>query len=46
MTLRLKGLLVLDWSVWQQGPACSAMLADMGAEVPSVPEYWFSWPAI
>lgn len=33
MKLPLEGLLVLDWSVWQQGPACSAMLADMGAEV-------------
>ncbi len=29
----LEGLLVLDWTIWQQGPVCSAMLADMGARV-------------
>jgi len=29
----LEGLLVLDWTIWQQGPVCSAMLGDMGAEV-------------
>jgi len=29
----LEGLLVLDWTIWQQGPVCSAMLGDMGADV-------------
>jgi len=33
MTQPLEGLLVLDWTIWQQGPACSAMLGDMGARV-------------
>ncbi len=27
------GILVLDWTIWQQGPVCSAMLGDMGADV-------------
>ncbi|HPG26418.1 MAG TPA: CoA transferase [Myxococcota bacterium] len=29
----LEGLLVLDWTIWQQGSVCSAMLGDMGARV-------------
>jgi len=29
----LEGLRVLDWTIWQQGPVCSAMLGDLGAEV-------------
>jgi crotonobetainyl-CoA:carnitine CoA-transferase CaiB-like acyl-CoA transferase len=29
----LEGLLVLDWTIWQQGPVCGAMLGDMGADV-------------
>lgn len=33
MALPLEGMLVLDWTIWQQGPVCSAMLGDMGAEV-------------
>jgi len=33
MPLPLEGMLVLDWTIWQQGPVCSAMLGDMGAEV-------------
>ncbi|MBW2498237.1 MAG: CoA transferase [Deltaproteobacteria bacterium] len=33
MTQPLEGLLVLDWTIWQQGPICSAMLGDMGARV-------------
>jgi crotonobetainyl-CoA:carnitine CoA-transferase CaiB-like acyl-CoA transferase len=33
MPLPLEGILVLDWTIWQQGPVCSAMLGDMGAEV-------------
>lgn len=33
MPMPLEGLLVLDWTIWQQGPVCTAMLGDMGAEV-------------
>ena len=33
MTQPLEGLIVLDWTIWQQGPVCSAMLGDMGARV-------------
>jgi len=33
MTQPLEGLLVLDWTIWQQGSVCSAMLGDMGARV-------------
>jgi crotonobetainyl-CoA:carnitine CoA-transferase CaiB-like acyl-CoA transferase len=33
MPMPLEGLLVLDWTIWQQGPVCSAMLGDMGADV-------------
>ena len=29
----LDGIVVLDWTIWQQGSVCSAMLADMGADV-------------
>ena len=33
MSQPLEGFLVLDWSIWQQGSVCSAMLGDMGARV-------------
>ena len=33
MPMPLEGLRVLDWTIWQQGPVCSAMLGDLGAEV-------------
>jgi crotonobetainyl-CoA:carnitine CoA-transferase CaiB-like acyl-CoA transferase len=33
MTQALEGITVLDWTIWQQGPVCSAMLGDMGADV-------------
>ena len=29
----LDGVRVVDWTIWQQGPVASAMLADLGADV-------------
>lgn len=29
---------MLDWTIWQQGPVCSVMLGDMGAEVIKIEE--------
>jgi crotonobetainyl-CoA:carnitine CoA-transferase CaiB-like acyl-CoA transferase len=33
MTMPLEGIRVIEWTIWQQGPACGAMLGDLGAEV-------------
>src|SRR5262245_11461696 len=33
MPMPLDGVRVIDWTIWQQGPVCSAMLGDLGAEV-------------
>ena len=33
MPAPLEGIRVVDWTIWQQGPVASAMLADLGAEV-------------
>jgi crotonobetainyl-CoA:carnitine CoA-transferase CaiB-like acyl-CoA transferase len=32
MPLPLEGILVLDWTIWQQGPVGRAMLGDRGAD--------------
>src|SRR5438105_647235 len=29
----LAGIRVIDWTIWQQGPICSLILGDLGAEV-------------
>jgi crotonobetainyl-CoA:carnitine CoA-transferase CaiB-like acyl-CoA transferase len=38
MPMPLEGLRVIDWTIWQQGPVCSMMLGDLGADVIKVEE--------
>jgi len=38
MDAPLSGIKVIDWTIWQQGPVATTMLADMGAEVIKIEE--------
>lgn len=38
MPMPLEGIRVIDWTIWQQGPVCSAILGDLGAEVVKIEE--------
>ncbi|MBI2963942.1 MAG: CoA transferase [Deltaproteobacteria bacterium] len=38
MPMPLEGIRAVDWTIWQQGPVCSAILGDLGADVIKIEE--------